>query len=44
MVDGLKEWAANDSGDDLERKINRELSMGTLASCVTDVSTENNRD
>ena len=28
MVDGLKEWVANDSGDDLERKIDRELSMG----------------
>ena len=26
VVDGLKEWVANDSGDDLERKINRELS------------------
>ena len=28
VVDGLKEWVANDSGDDQERKINRELSMG----------------
>ena len=28
VVDGLKEWVANDSGDDLERKIDRELSMG----------------
>ena len=28
VVDGLKEWVANESGDDLERKINRELSTG----------------
>ena len=28
VVDGLKEWVANDSEDDLERNINRELSMG----------------
>ena len=28
VVDGLKEWVASDSGDDLKRKINRELSMG----------------
>ena len=28
VVDRLKEWLATDSEDDLERKINRELSMG----------------
>ena len=28
VVDGLREWVANDSRVDLERKINRELSMG----------------
>ena len=28
VVDGLKEWVASDSGDDLERKINKESSTG----------------
>ena len=28
VVDGLKKWVANDSGDDLGRKINRELNTG----------------
>ena len=28
VVDGLKESVANDNGDELEKKINRRLSMG----------------
>ena len=40
VVDALKEWVANDSEDDLERIINRELSMGKPVIALCEYVTE----